>query len=384
MESTIIPWSAPSNAPAVSVVFGRTFAFSPEGRCDDTGPYSLREDYAFYTDIPRGTGYIQPSILERDVDLWPWRGFTDLVVQGIARPPTPRASMQVVLACQGSTVSFGHTLAVSGDRVVERGRHGLQLSAPERFEAMPLRHDKAYGGTDESVRKRDSNRLEDRMIHDLVGSKEDRENSDFSYPRNPAGKGYVLDSEFAEGTHWPNIEFPDDPLEIEKLVASQDAWGERPYPASFDWFPHAWFPRVAFFGEFPPTASGRVPTKEVDMGLCPANLREMPILARPKHPFAQGAHPRLWRHRLLGDERIRVDGIGFDGAPLLVQLPRLSPRVRLRMLDGAIHELATELDLVLVEGETRHVTLLWRAHALVGDLPLPPGWRERMPYTIEW
>jgi hypothetical protein len=384
MESKLIAWTTHEDKPAVSVVFGRSFVIGADGRPQDAGPFTLQEDYVFYEGIDHGDAYTRPSLLARDVDLWPWRGATDLVVQGVARPPEPRSSLKVTLTCRGSGANFVHTLAVHGDRVVERGRHGLQVSAPERFEEMPLRYDKAYGGTDELSRERYADPEEMKMIYDLVGEAEDREWSEYSYPRNPVGKGYVLDPELAVGTRWPNIEFPDDPLKLEELVLPREDWGRRPYPAGFDWFGHAWFPRVAFFGEIPETSDGRVPKTEVDMGLLPADLTDTPILLRPKHHFAQGAHPRLWRNRLSGDERITITTIGTGGAPLDVQLPGLSPVVRLQLLDGKTRKLDSKLDLVLVQGESRRLTLLWHALAPIAEPFVPPDFRERMPYSIAW
>lgn len=384
MESKLIAWITHEDKPAVSVVFGRSFVIGADGRPMDAGPFALQEDIVYYEGIDYGDAYTRPSIVQRDVDVWPWRGATDLVVQGVARPPEPRSSMKVSLTCRGSGASFVHTLSVHGDRVVERGHHGLQLSAPERFEEMPLRYDKAYGGTDEESRDRYADPEELKMLHDLVGEEEDREISEYSYPRNPAGKGYLLDPDLAVGTRWPNIEFPDDPLRLEDLVLPREDWGRRPYPAGFDWFAHAWFPRMAFFGELPETTDGRVPQTEVDMGLFAPDLTDTPVLLRPKHHFAQGAHPRLWRHRLAGDERITVTTVGRDGAPLDVQLPNLRPVVRMRMLDGKTHKLASLLDLVLIEAESRRLTLVWHALAPIAEPAVPPDFEERMPYGISW
>lgn len=384
MESTLLSWTTHEDKPAVSVVFGRSFVIGADGRCSDAGPFALQEDYAYYDDIPRSEGYIQPSILKRDVDLYPWRGSTDLVVQGVARPPDPRASMKVTLTVRGTGASFVRVLSVYGDRIVEQGGRGLQVSVPERFEEMPLRYDKAYGGTDENYRERYADPEEQKLLYDLVGDEEDREWSEYSYPRNPAGKGYLLHPEFAPGTPWPNLEFPEDPLRIEDLVLPLEEWGIRPYPACFDWFGHGWFPRVAFFGEIPATTDGRVPQAEVDMGLLPADLTDTPILMRAKHRFAQGAHPHLWRHRFAGDELVTITGIAPDGGPLIVQLPRLAPKVRLRTLDGKTQRLDAKLDLVLIEGETRKLTLVWHALAPVNQPVIPPDFEERMPYSISW
>ena len=348
--SALLPLMTPTGQPAISLVFGRRFTIGPQGGCIDAGEHTLVEELDYYDDLGPREGYIQPSLLRRDVDLYPWRESTDLVVQGTLRLQRPSPAARVTMTVRGSQVGFERVLEVSGDRRIEQGAYGLRLSEPEPFEHMPLRLDKAYGGTDEGARVRHGSREEDAMIFDAVGEEEDREYSEFSYPRNPAGKGYVVDPESAVGTPWPNLELPDQRLRLETVVAPVDAWGERPYPICFDWFPHAFFPRVAFFGEIPMTTDGEVPQREVMMGLLPPDLTRRSLLDRPKHQLAQGAHPYLWRHRLLGDERIECSGIGLDGAPLVVELPRLAPSVRIRPRAAKSEPPRPEarLDLVLV------------------------------------
>jgi len=383
--SALLPLMTPKGQPAMSLVFGRCFAIGPQGECIDAGDHALVEQLDYYDLGPR-EGYIQPSLLRRDCDLYAWRENTDLVVQGTLRVQRPTPALRVVLGVRGSTLSFERVIEVTGDRRIDHGPYGLRLSEPEAFEEMPLRLDKAYGGTDEGAMAKYGDREEDQIIFDTVGKEEDREYSEFSYPRNPAGKGYVIDPESAVGTPWPNLELPDQRLRLETIAAPLEAWGERPYPVCFDWFPHAFFPRVAFFGEIPMTSDGEVPQREVQMGLLPADLTRRPILERPKHQFAQGAHPYLWRHRLTGDEWIECSGLGPEGAPLTVKLPGLAPSVRLRPLSAKSEppRPQVKLDLVLIEAETRRVTLLWRATVPVSQADLVQHWQQNTPYSVQW
>lgn len=383
-DRTLLDWTTAQDEPAVSVVFGRNFIIDPRGACKDEGSFALQEDLEYYPEEQLGerTGYIRPSLLLRDVDLWPHRARTDLVIQGTARSQRPVRTLPVGLTVRGSAVRFSQVLQVSGDRVVEAGPTGPRVSEAAAFEAMPLRYDKAYGGTDERALAADPDREEARMIYDTVGEAEDREISAYSYPRNPAGKGYVIDPESIVGTQWPNIELPDELLKLERIAAPRDAWGDRPYPGGFDWFPHAWFPRSAFFGEMPPIAGDAVPKAELALGVLPADYPRLPLFKRPRLPFAQGAHPRLWRHRWLGDERLRVDAIGADGAPLEVALPGVVPEVRLRLPGEPEAVLAAELDLVLVAADARRVTLLWRATQVLARPLQGAEWKAQTSVTI--
>jgi len=385
-DRTIIAWTAQNDQPAVSVLFGRRFAITANGACVDAEPFVLQQDLEYYPEARLGprTGYIRPSLLQRDLDLYPFRERTDLVIQGCARNPRKLRDLQVDLVVRGSAVRFNQTLHVTGDRWIERGPAGLRLSEPEPFEEMPLRYDKAYGGTDEMALAADPDRDEARLIYDTVGEDEDREISEYSYPRNPAGKGYVIDPESASGTPWPNLEFSDESLRLSRIAAPLTEWGARPYPAGFDWFPHAWFPRSAFFGEMPATADRQVPKAELKLGILPADLRKKSLFNRPKLPFAQGAHPRLWQHRLRGDEQIQVSAIGKSGAPIELTLPRLAPQVDLRLPGQRGVRLPAELDLVLITGDDQRVTLLWRATHLLERNTLGSDWKTQTSYTIGW
>lgn len=385
-DRTILAWQTQDERPALSVLFGRRFAITANGSCVDAEPYVLQKELVYYPEAALGqrTGYIRPSLLQRDIDLYAYRARTDLVIQGNVRNPKRLRDLRVDLMVRGPALRFAQSIHVTGDRWIERGPGGLRLSEPDPFEVMPLRHDKAYGGTDEMALAADPDRDENRMIYDTVGEDEDREISEYSYPRNPAGKGYVIDPESAPGTPWPNLELSDESLRLSQIAAPVNAWGARPYPAGFDWFPHAWFPRSAFFGEMPATADGHLPRAELKLGILPADLRKRSLFARPKLPFAQGAHPRLWQHRLLGDEQIQVNAIGQSGAPLELALPGLAPQVDLRLPGQRPVRLPAELDLVFITAEDRRVTLLWRATHRLEPYALGPDWEAQTSYTIGW
>lgn len=385
-DSELLNGVAPTGAPIVSVLFGRSYAVTPGGKCELLdGAFELQRELAYY-DAKKITypGWIRPSLLLRDIDLYPWRSFTDLVVQGTARSERPATSLTVQLSCVGPKTSITRAIAVTGDRIVDTGPTGLRLSDAEAFTEMPIRYDKAYGGTDERTEAQLADPRDLEFLRLQLGDAEDRELSDYSYPRNPAGKGYLIAIENAVGLPWPNLQFPEDTLRLERLAAPLEQWGSRPYPAAFDWFPHAWFPRVAFFGEFQPTPDGRVPDPEARLGILDKDLGDVPLLERPKQGFAQGAHPFLARSRLIGDEELRGSAMSHDGRDFVAALPRERPRVLLRLLGGAEHALPASLDLVLAETDRMILSLVWRATLITEKKHLPIDWVSRSPYRIEW
>ena len=381
----LISGRAPDGSTVVSVVFGRRFSVDRcTGRCEPIDEaWTLSTDPEYYDHIQH-PGKYRPSLLERDLDVWAWRSFTDLVVQGTARSDKLVDSLAVQLQCNGSDARFEQNLIATGDRRVERGPTGLRLSSPERFLEMPMRYDKAYGGTDEAAEVKLGDPDELRFYEIQLSEEADLEMSPFSYPRNPAGKGYVVDEDSVLGLSWPNIEFPEDRLSFSNLVKPLEVWGSRPYPAGLDWFSHAWFPRLAFFGEYMPTEGNKVPEAEVQRKILPPDLGNIPLLLRPKHGFAQGAHPFLARRRLVGDETITVSAMSLDGRSFLVRLPGLRPAVKLHAADCRGQSIDPSLDLVFLETDLSRLTLVWRSTWMTQLDRLPVGWDADARADVQW
>ncbi len=380
--SRIVQGVAPNDEDIVSVVFGMTFAVAADGRCTPKG-YRIVDEWS-HEKARVTTRHTKPSLLVRDIDVHAWKNLTDVVVQGVARSDKPVRELAVRLEVQGSKTSIDRSIVATGDRWVDKRTTGASLSEPEPFTEMPLRYDRAYGGTDEKaeIALEDPDVLNYLATH--LSREENEEISKYSYPRNPAGKGYVVREQSLRGLAWPNLEFVDDRLKLDSVVKPLDRWGEQPYPAAFDWFPHVWFPRCAFFDDFPITHDLRIPDAERRLGLFEPGFEETDLHERPKHPFANGAHPYLQRHRLVGDEAIRISHTSRDGRDFGVILPGLTPTVSLRFLGGSKVTLPAALDTVLVMTESEEVTLVYRATHFTKKSELPLYWVEESPYDVAW
>lgn len=394
-SSLLLEGVAPSGEAIASVVFGATFDISADGTCAPKGTFQLVEEPTWVkADVT--SRFTKPRLLTRDMDLWAWKGATDLVVRGSVRSERPTKRLDVSLRATGSKTSIEQHLVITGDRRVERGSAGLILSEPLPFVEMPLTYDRAYGGTDEAAEARhgDEETLNFFAMH--LEPDENEELSPYSYPRNPAGRGYLVDLEGAEGLAFPNIEFSDDRLTIESLARPLYEWGDRPYPAGFDWINHAWFPRSAYVAGLPPIHDDRLPARERRLGLFEDGWEEKSASERSVYPFANGAHPYLCRRQWVGDESIVVGHMAPDGGSLKVRLPGLLPTVSLKFPRGSSVRVAGTLTLVLVEAERRELTLVYRAtHVLStpfgarppqpgGRPALPPDWFESTTYSIDW
>jgi len=378
----------------VSVVVGRRFAVAPDGLLSDRGDFAFCEEPIEYeaTDC---LGPIQPDLMKRDIDTWPWKSGADLVIQGTANFQSPIQTTDLLLEVRGEA-NFRQVIRATGDRRVERRGGQLALSDPERFDAMPLRWDKAYGGTDAAAHER--------MLHPdylwLIRQQMSEEAADswseLSYPRNPAGKGYLVEGSDPEGLQWPNLEFAGEELSLTRLQLPVGRWGQQVYPACWDWLPYFWVPRLCALGDHPETFDEKSPSKEVELGILTPDFPSLGLIQRNMTNLARGAHPYLQHLKFSGDEVIRVSALGHEGADLTAQLPGLCPQVELRLGGGRVQTLRGELDLVFIEGDEQSVSLVWRAStyelpnplgvdfSATAEVPLPPGWQEQAEVSVAW
>lgn len=380
-KGTIISGRDPAGARVLSVLLSMRFSVAEDGSCRwlDTD-HDVVQEPLFEGGQPTG------AVL-RDTDLYAWRKRTDLVVQGVVRSDRPVDTLAVKLQCRGPKKEHGLELTVSGDRRVERGRTGLRASDPEPLTEMPVTYARAYGGVDHQaplVRE-----LEPQLSR-LSEPDQDRQARleqmlplPCAYPRNPFGKGYLVDPEGAEGLELPNLEFADDRLRLDRLAQPFDRWPEQPYPACFDWFHPLCFPRLGQLGLLAEDTVAWPVQPEVELGILDPEMIKLPMARRQRHEYAQCAHPYLWRHRLTGEEQIRVDAMSPDGRDFEARLRPLRPRVLIKQFGRPETEAPTVLDCVFIETEKRQLTMLWRASVKAAADKLPPDWMERCSYKLE-
>ena len=123
------------------------------------------------------------SSIRYPVDLIPCKPVTDVVFVGQAH--APNGCMVEALAAALRVGPVYREVKVVGDRRWKRTLSGVTCSAPERFAAMPVVYERAYGGLPPSERVKAAPRFDE---------------------RNPVGTGYCLTSDDADGMRLPNIE----------------------------------------------------------------------------------------------------------------------------------------------------------------------------------
>jgi hypothetical protein len=332
--------------PIVSVHVKRSYRLRPDGTCQlapQQSPFlhsEAREDEERWP---------------RESDILPPKLHTDLIVMARAVAPRGTRVKQMI-----ASIELGErrwAFSIQGDRrCLYRGPNQVEFSAPEPFESMPLAYEHAYGGADPTVPVTPPRDLAEACRpHPGI------------YPRNPAGRGYVINDnrQHIEGLLLPNVEHPDDPLTPRRLIlGSPERWWLAPRPWSCEWFESSWFPRQVFSGGLPehmPADDSQL--AEVKSGFLPPGiaqrLRDTP-LDQLVHPRCfDAASPAMVLPFLRGDETVRFRGLTASG-DCAVRLPARPPKVLLRFRRKA-RELQPVVNRVVISLEEMGVYLVWHA-----------------------
>ena len=306
-----------------------------------------------------------------DTDLWPTKPGVDVVVRGHVRSPGERP-----VPTLDAGVKVGRRekwVRVFGERCAIHRRSTIEFSPPEPFTAMELTWRRAFGGIDPTLRLQE--------MHDIVDffRRFTPEEHPGAYPRNPAGRGWVIndDPSFIDGMALPNFEDPAQLLSAHRLVVRDPAaWPWSPVPAGFGWTSQGWFPRSALLGLAPPTWLGHEDDlAEVRLGELPrGRLAELadtsPLPTLPD--FQIGAAPGLHFERLATGEPIELRGFSVEG-PISTRLPEHEPEI---MIVFDRRPLATRVRLSTLEllPDEGLATLLW-----VAEAEAPQRLPRRMP-----
>jgi len=326
--------------------------------------------------------------LEHDWDAVIRKEMTDVVLKAGAFVPGGEKQTRLDVAMQVA----GHRkdALVFGNRVAHWNAGAISFSEPEPFSSMPLNYTLAYGGSDEKAR----------ASNDQMGAADLQKyvTLDLSkanlcvYPRNSAGKGYVLaNDERIEGLVLPNIEDPDDLLTPERLVVPQgEQWYRQPLPAGFDFFDYNWFPRHAFSGFGLLNFSGHKPEsldllREIQLGyIKPEDLDgSRGLVTGMTERYLNAASPGLSLPYLKGNETIRLWHMDPDHPEFVFHLPDDVPRMFIRPLDEKKQEVTPRLYTVLIEKEKNQVSLIWGG-TLIPRLAHGPEQIAKVEHSVNW
>jgi hypothetical protein len=167
--------------------------------------------------IPKYFGEPGETSPQWEADLTGPKAATDVLVTGNAYSPTGRPVQALDVSLRvGDTIN--KPLRVYGDRRWTAITGALRPSAPEPFVTLPIRYERAFGGTDYSSEDSREHRIES---------------------RNPIGTGFAVRREAARERNLPNIEDPATPIR---------EWDDRPRPVALGPIAHDWSPRRELAG----------------------------------------------------------------------------------------------------------------------------------------
>jgi len=365
----------------LSVLAKRTYAFGPNGDSAVHGtqlPLIAEPRYAE-----------DRLVLEEDLELWAFKPKTDLVVLGHAYNHRSRPSYS-------AGVSVGKVLkliTVSGDRRCTVGYDGrLLFSAPNISERVPLSYAFAYGGRDTLAEATHGNPVE--LLKPYLPPETDPAAIDaaspFVYPRNPAGRGYLVEAtkQAVDALALPNLEHPEDLLTPKRLAAGETGrWPLQPAPASLGWLDYGAFPRAAWLGMLADHEEGLDPRRvgEIRLGYCKSDIL---VEKDPPDPLtfegANGASLGLRVPHLKGGETIELLNVSPKREAIRLRLPAEPPKL---WIDGRESNLLATappvIHSVVIEPDKQLFTIVWCGSA-PARRPYLSDELKTMPFAAEW
>jgi len=319
-----------------------------------------------------------------DADLVHWKPLSDIVVRGHVRV---RSSARETLAGVRLGTHRKQIVAFGARRAALSNLGRVLFSDPEPFTEIPLSFEFAYGGRDEVAEK----------VRGIPGAfvptsflppgTTHRDLSPFVYPRNPAGRGFLIDAspEAVEALNLPQLEDSEDRLTPERLPAGDPLrWPEMPVAQSLGWMSISWFPRMGYLGVVPMHHPPRQPLVEVTRGWAPKHIAAEPVFPpRIDMRAANGASLGLQVPYLRGDEEGQLQNLCADGELVRFRLPSDIPRIWTDGREGKMNETKPVIHTVIIEPDESRISIVWRGNA-PALRPYTKDELEKMPLRIEW
>lgn len=325
--------------------------------------------------------------LVHDSDLLVHRRSADIIVSGTARSASPRPSFDARVEIG----AFVRRLRVFGDRRLERTAGGqLSFTPPAPVAEVPLTWENAYGGVDQAA----LDELGDPFVEaaSQMGHPAGPRQSLFAYPRNPFGRGYLIEPTPAaiERCRLPAIEDPDQLLTPESVVRNDPRlWPTAPLPAATGWLGYTTFPRSLQVG-LPPRLylyDGIPPARfpEVALGvLRPRTLDPTcPINQRIDLGAAQCSALGMRADTLALAAEVRLVNLHPSHPDWHFRLPERAPRLVFSLPAAPPADLEAHIRTVLIEPDADRISLVWVGEAEL-DLPLFPEQLRRVEHAVLW
>ncbi len=339
----IAPGYGPDGSPLISVLCKQTYVFAHDKGCepDANEQFPFHENDAFLDD-----GNPMLNAPKQESDLVAYKPLTDVIVHACAHSPKGKKAMLLDVGIQIG--NYRKLLRVFGNRKVIVGGTTLMFSDPEPFDSIRLDYSKAYGGKD---------------AKSIPGV-------DYTYPRNPIGKGFIIkgDAAIIQGLQLPNLEDLLNLLTPAKLVLGKfENWQRQPEPASFGYVPRNSLPRLSQAGLSKPdqvdAEAGRQAKLETQSEVGAEGQAQPPPPMPLLNPeFFNGAPIGLKLPYLIGNELIKMRYLDPSYPAFQFQLKLPKPNLFLNVGDGP-QTLPTVMQTLEIFKETNQLSVVWRGSA---------------------
>ncbi len=336
----IAPGYGPDGSPLLSILCKRTYKFA-HGKvavpdAEKQIPFHEKDEFLDEGDPLKNAPRCEGEVIA-------FKPLTDVIVHASAYAPVGKT---VAFVDAGIAVGpIRKLIRVTGDRKVIVKGVGIEFSQPEPFASMRLDYSRAYGGKDG---------------RSLPGV-------EYSYPRNPVGKGFAIknDPALLQGLALPNLEDPNKLLTPANLVMGKyENWSKWPEPVAFGYAPRNSFPRLQQSGLSKPDQIDA----EADRQMRITDMAEIGVPGQSEPPspmplmnpeFFNGAPPGLKLPYLKGDETIKMRFLDAANPAFEFQLNPERPRPVLDVGEGRV-EMPVTLQTLEIYKATNQYTAVWR------------------------
>jgi hypothetical protein len=315
------------------------------------------------------------------------RRLVDVIVVCKARPPT---SGQGVFDARVRVGTLDRQVRVFGDRRCWRDAGGnLRFTTPAPVEAVDAGWVSAYGGIDRVALAKHGDPIE--RHHKELGEPYDPHFGIYVYPRNRAGKGYLIEAstEALEACSLPNLEDPTQLLAPESLaIGRYDRWPTAPMPAALGWLSYNYFPRMAAAWLVPPFDTTEFPASsfwEVRTGVLKPESLALRIALPERFDLgvAQQSAVGMRVAEVMPSALVELGNLHLRHASWAFALSDERPLLALQMPDGPPVNPEPKIRTVLIEPELDRVCITW-----VGEhrepVPVGPGKAAKIRCAVKW
>ena len=325
--------------------------------------------------------------LAADTDALLRKPRTDVVVLGNAYPHSGDRKARISIRVGQNQ----RELCVFGERRIERGFDGRVIfSPPDHFDKISLDWRSAYGGYDAAALEAYGDPTSD--LRKAAGHSTAPEFGLYAYPRNPMGRGYLVEvtSRGIDLCKLPLVEDPRFLLTPEALVAGNSlAWPACPPPASTAFLPYSFFPRMTLLGMPAPLYDferfSGASFFEVVSGLMNASsLAEEAHVATLFDPRGlQCAAPSMqWATPAPGTE-VELRNIHPRQSSWRFRLGSRVPQMYVRVGTDKPVALSPAIKTIVIEPEEDKVALVWVGETVL-ELPMDPANLDKVQHAVLW